>query len=82
MDDNERAFHNSFKPSWDANGTLVYAATVLQQSSFSRLRKNRDREDLLVIQKGKVTSEARDVMFARFSKEASLRTLVAIPSNQ
>lgn len=70
MDDSERAFHNSLKPSWDANGTLVYAAPA-QLSSSRRSRKIQKRDDLLVIQKGKIISEGRDVMFARFSGEVS-----------
>jgi nuclear pore complex protein Nup98-Nup96 len=72
MDEIERAFHESLKPSWDINGTLVYAAPGSRQLKSRGSRAARDRDDLLVVQKGKVVSEARDIMFARFAKEVSI----------
>lgn len=72
MDESERAFHDSFKPSWDVNGTLVYAAPGNRQSLSKSSRRSRNRDDLLVVQKGKVVSEVRDIMFARFSKEVNI----------
>jgi nuclear pore complex protein Nup98-Nup96 len=72
MDEIERAFHDSLKPSWDINGTLVYAATGNQQLLSRSSRDTRDRDDLLVVQKGKIVSETREVMFARFAKEVRI----------
>ncbi len=72
LDDVERAFHDSLKPSWGPDGTLVYAAPADWKPPSKSSRAIRDREGLLVVQKGGVISEARDVRFARFSSEVSL----------
>jgi len=68
MDEQERAFHDSWKPSWDARGTLIFA----QPSNGTHHSTQRaDRGGLFVIQKGSVASESREVKFARLSSEAS-----------
>jgi nuclear pore complex protein Nup98-Nup96 len=71
MDERERAFHDSLKPSWDANGTLVYAAPTARKA-FTQT--SRDRDGLLVVQKSGIVSESRDVRFAKFSSEVSVLT--------
>ena len=71
MDDTERAFHFTMKPSWGPDGTLVYAAPPHKESVSFHSRASRENEGLLVIRKGAVTSESRDIHFASFSKEPS-----------
>jgi nuclear pore complex protein Nup98-Nup96 len=69
----DRSFHNSMKPSWGPDGTLVYAASSPQK--FQTSRGVRERDGLLVIQKGGIVSEKRDVHFAKFSNEAAAYSL-------
>ena len=69
MDENERAFHDSLKPSWDANGIIVYAAPPIGSALSRSSRQRRDRNGLLIIQKGGIVSESRDIKFARLSSE-------------
>lgn len=62
--DIETLFHNSMKPRWGPDGTLIYAAPLLGRGS-------RIKNDLLVGLKREIVSEHRDVRFAKFSNEAS-----------
>jgi len=70
MSDNDRAFHDTMKPSWGPEGTLVYSA-VSNAKSFGRssARRARERNGLLNVQKGFIYGEGRDVHFAKFSNE-------------
>ncbi|KAG9231097.1 putative nucleoporin [Amylocarpus encephaloides] len=71
MSSSDRAFHESMKPSWGPHGTLVYSV-VANANPFGRSsRRSREKNGLLVIQKGAIVSEGRDVRFAHFSSEAS-----------
>ena len=58
MTEQDRAFHNSFKPSWALDGTLVYGT-----ASDAPLAK----DGILVNVNEAVVSEGQDVQFARFS---------------
>ena len=69
MTDIDRAFHDSMKPSWGPEGTLVYAAPSNAKPFGRSSRRSRERDGLLTIQKGSVVSESRDVRFAKFSNE-------------
>lgn len=62
--DMESSFHNSMKPRWGPDGTLIYAAPLLGKGS-------QIKNDLLVGLKREIVSEHRDVRFAKFSDEAS-----------
>jgi nuclear pore complex protein Nup98-Nup96 len=65
----DRAFHESMKPSWGPDGTLVYAAQSNAKPFGRSSRRSHERDGLLTIQKGGVVSENRDVRFAKFSNE-------------
>jgi nuclear pore complex protein Nup98-Nup96 len=67
MNEKEVEFHDSFKPGWDACGTLVYASNA-EGTSRPASRKG-DRDGLLVTQKNGVVSEQREVKFAKLSSE-------------
>jgi nuclear pore complex protein Nup98-Nup96 len=69
MSDADRAFHDSLKPSWGPDGTLVYASSDIKPMSKSR--RAREKDGLLTIQKGGIVSESRDIRFAKFSNESS-----------
>ncbi|PBP27840.1 nucleoporin SONB [Diplocarpon rosae] len=71
MEEIERAFHDSLKPQWSFDGTLVYAAPADAKSFGRSSRRARERDGLLTIQKGGIVSEHRDIRFAKFSNEAS-----------
>lgn len=74
MDDTERAFHDSMKPQWGHDGTLVYAAPPTSKPFGRSSRRARERDGLLTIQKKGVVSEHRDVRFAKFSDEVCSST--------
>jgi nuclear pore complex protein Nup98-Nup96 len=66
----DRAFHDSMKPGWGPDGTLVYAAASnVKPFGRSTHRRARERDGLLTVQKGGIVSESRDVRFAKFSNE-------------
>ena len=71
MTASDRAFHDSMKPSWGPDGTLVYAVSSTAKPLGRSSRQARDRDGLLNIQKGGIVSESRDVRFAKFSNEVS-----------
>lgn len=75
MTEHDRAFHDSMKPSWGPDGTLVYAVSSNAKPLGRASRRARERDGLLTIQKGGVVSESRDVQFAKFSNEASADAL-------
>jgi len=68
MTEQDHAFHESMKPNWGADGTLVYAAAP-NAKPFSKSSRRREKEGILDIQKGGIVSEKRDVRFAKFSDE-------------
>jgi len=71
MSDTDRAFHDSLKPSWGPDGTLVYAGLSNPKLFGRSSRRGRERDGLLTTQKGAVVSERRNVQFAKFSNEVS-----------
>ena len=74
----DRAFHDSMKPSWGPDGTLVYAAPPASKLFGRSSRRARERDGVLSIQKGGVVSEGRDVRFAKFSNEVRRSDSVTI----
>ncbi|KAH6680270.1 putative nucleoporin [Halenospora varia] len=67
----DRAFHDTMKPNWGADGTLVYAAPPETKPFGRSSRRTREKPGLLAIQKGCIVSEGRDIRFAKFSNEAA-----------
>jgi nuclear pore complex protein Nup98-Nup96 len=57
------------KPSWGPNGTLVYAAPPDSRPVSRDSGAPGEKDGILVVQKGGIVSEARDVRFANFSRE-------------
>jgi len=75
LSDADRAFHNSMKPHWGPDGTLVYAAPANTKPFGRSSRRARARDGLLTVQNGGIVSEGRDVRFAKFSNEVSATAL-------
>jgi len=72
MSDSDRAFHDSLKPSWGPDGTLIYAG-VSNPKIFGRSSRHiSERDGLLTTQRGAVVSEGRNVQFAKFSNEVRI----------
>jgi nuclear pore complex protein Nup98-Nup96 len=76
MSENDRAFHDSMRPSWGPDGTLVYAAPSNPKPFGKSSRLARERDGLLIIHKGGVVSESRDVRLAKFSNEVRLSSYI------
>ncbi|KAG4034153.1 hypothetical protein MFRU_003g01280 [Monilinia fructicola] len=73
MPEGDRAFHDSVKPSWGPDGTLVYAASA-DSKPFTKSRRAREKDGLLTIQKSGI-AEASNIRFAKFSNESSADAL-------
>jgi nuclear pore complex protein Nup98-Nup96 len=67
MSDIDRAYHQSMRPSWGPDGTLVYSG--LADATAKSSRRSREKNGLLEIQKGAIVSEGRDVRFAKLTNE-------------
>lgn len=64
MNETDHQFHQSYKPHWGPETTLLYAMPSkvnLTQSQSNQLTS------LLVDQKGTFVSERRDIRFAKFA---------------
>lgn len=63
---NDEAFHNSTKPSWGPDGTLIYTAQTvappMREGNFQSVGKS-------------IVGEHNDVRFGRFSAAANVRFL-------
>jgi hypothetical protein len=69
MDVTEQAFHNSIKPRWCADGTLILAGPLDGRPVSRNSRTTRDRDSLLLVQKRTLVSEGAGIRFAKFSSE-------------
>ncbi|KAH8666780.1 nuclear protein 96-domain-containing protein [Xylariales sp. PMI_506] len=74
MDANERAWHDSVRPTWGPNGTLVFAATPME-SPFGRSGRITEKNGLMTVMKGGIVSESQDIRIAKFTNEMSARAL-------
>lgn len=73
MEPQEKAYHNSLRPSWGPDGCLVFAA--LPRSMAKTSLRTFDKSGLLAIQKGAVQSEYREIRLGRLSNESSAAAL-------
>ncbi|TDZ25488.1 Nucleoporin NUP145 [Colletotrichum orbiculare MAFF 240422] len=71
MSEADRSFYNSMKPSWGPGGTLVFATTRAQFKKVSTQAK----ADSLMITKNVIQAQNREIQAAKFSSEASAKTL-------
>ena len=69
MHEPDQLWHDSLKPAWGPDGTLVYAPSSNTKSFGRSSRRARERNGILTIQKGAIVSANRDIRFAKFSNE-------------
>ncbi|KAI0477512.1 nuclear protein 96-domain-containing protein [Xylariaceae sp. FL0804] len=76
MDSSERTWHDTMRPTWGPNGTLVFAATPTS-SAFGRSGRITEKNGLMMVMKGGVVSESQDICIARFTNEMSAKAVNA-----
>lgn len=64
MDPAERAYHESNKPNWASDGSLIYAVPSLSHTSSGR---SDHTTGILVERRAPFVSEGKDVHFAKFA---------------
>lgn len=80
MDKSDRAFHDSQKPSWGPDGTLIYARTgegrPLKGGASTRM------SDPVLEQKDVLVSEGKDICFVNFTTTSDVGfTFIANPES-
>ena len=68
MDPKDRAWHNTMRPTWGPNGTLVFAANP-SETAFGRTARMTEKNGLMMIMKGGIVSESQDIRIAKFTNE-------------
>ncbi|KAI2469657.1 nuclear protein 96-domain-containing protein [Annulohypoxylon bovei var. microspora] len=74
MDDNDRIWHDTMRPTWGPSGTLVFSGTP-SGSAFGRSGRITDRNALMTVLKGGIVSETQDIRIAKFTNEMSARAI-------
>ncbi|KAI1387760.1 nuclear protein 96-domain-containing protein [Hypoxylon trugodes] len=76
MDDKDRIWHDTMRPTWGPNGTLVFSATP-SSTAFGRSGRITEKNGLMTVLKGGIVSESQDVRIAKFTNEMSARAIDA-----
>ncbi|KAI1500882.1 nuclear protein 96-domain-containing protein [Biscogniauxia marginata] len=76
MDEKERIWHVTMRPTWGPSGTLVFAATP-SSSPFGRSSRISERNGLMTVMKGGIVSETQDICIAKFTNEMSAKAIDA-----
>ncbi|KAI1141827.1 nuclear protein 96-domain-containing protein [Hypoxylon sp. FL0543] len=76
MDEKERLWHDTMRPSWGPNGTLVFSASP-SNSALGRSGRMSEKNGLMTVLKGGIVSESQDIRIAKFTNEMSARALDA-----
>ncbi|KAI1091095.1 nuclear protein 96-domain-containing protein [Rostrohypoxylon terebratum] len=74
MDEQDRVWHDTMRPTWGPSGTLVFSATP-SGSAFGRSGRITDKNALMTILKGGIVSETQDIRIAKFTNEMSARAI-------
>ncbi|KAI5923409.1 nuclear protein 96-domain-containing protein [Camillea tinctor] len=74
MDEKERIWHDTMRPTWGPNGTLVFAATP-SASPFGRSSRISEKNGLMTVMKGGIVSESQDIRIAKFTNEMSAKAI-------
>ncbi|KAL7622513.1 hypothetical protein AAE478_008020 [Parahypoxylon ruwenzoriense] len=74
MDEKERTWHDTMRPTWGPSGTLVFSATP-SNSLFGRSGRISDENGLMTVLKGGIVSESQDIRIAKFTNEMSAKAL-------
>lgn len=73
MDPAEKAFHDTLRPSWGPDGTLVISTTPKTITRSSR--RALEKDGIMAMGRLNIVSEHRDIRFAKFSNETSPKSL-------
>lgn len=76
MDTKDRIWHDTMRPTWGPNGTLVFSSTP-SNSTFGRSGRISDKNGLMSVLKGGIVSESQDIRIAKFTNEMSARAIDA-----
>ncbi|KAI5866359.1 nuclear protein 96-domain-containing protein [Durotheca rogersii] len=76
MDDKDRTWHDTMRPSWGPSGTLVFSA-IPSNSLFGRSSRVSERNGLMTVLKGGIVSESQDIRIAKFANEMSAKAIDA-----
>ncbi|KAI2780990.1 nuclear protein 96-domain-containing protein [Daldinia loculata] len=76
MDEKDRIWHDTIRPTWGPNGTLVFSTTP-SSSAFGRSSRLSEKNGLMTVLKGGIVSESQDIRIAKFTNEMSARTIDA-----
>ncbi|KAJ2998135.1 hypothetical protein NUW58_g416 [Xylaria curta] len=76
MNDTDRIWHDTMRPTWGPGGTLIFSATP-SPSTFGRSGRITEKNGLMTIMKGGIVSETQDIRIAKFTNEMSARAINA-----
>ncbi|KAH6647455.1 nuclear protein 96-domain-containing protein [Truncatella angustata] len=76
LDEKERTWHDTLRPTWGPNGTLVFAANP-QATPFGRSGRITEKNGLMTVTKNNFNFESQDIRIARFSNEMSAKAIRA-----
>ncbi|KAI0377751.1 nuclear protein 96-domain-containing protein [Hypomontagnella monticulosa] len=76
MDQKDRVWHDTMRPTWGPNGTLVFSSTP-SNSAFGRSSRISEKNGLMSVFKGGIVSESQDIRIAKFTNEMSARAIDA-----
>lgn len=68
MDEKERIWHDTMRPTWGPNGTLVFSGTP-SEAVFGMTGRITEKNGLMTVLKGGIVSESQDIRIAKFSNE-------------
>ncbi|WYZ35644.1 hypothetical protein EsH8_X_000291 [Colletotrichum jinshuiense] len=71
MSSADRSFYYSMRPNWGPDGTLVFASTCTSLKGAV----GQNKADSLMITKNVIQAQGREIQVAKFSNEASAKTL-------
>ncbi|KAI1777322.1 nuclear protein 96-domain-containing protein [Hypoxylon cercidicola] len=74
MDEKERTWHATMRPTWGPSGTLVFSATPTSPA-FGRSSRISDKNGLMTVFKGGIVSESQDIRIAKFTNEMSAKAI-------
>lgn len=76
LDQKDQIWHDTLRPTWGPNGTLVFAANP-QETPFGRSGRITEKNGLMTVTKNNFNFESQDIRIARFSNEMSAKAIRA-----
>ncbi|KAK6086680.1 nucleoporin autopeptidase [Seiridium cupressi] len=76
LEERDRIWHDTLRPTWGPNGTLVFAANP-QETPFGRSGRITEKNGLITVTKNNFNFESQDIRIAKFSNEVSAKAIRA-----